>query len=1322
MKLKKVLALAMSAGMLVSAPLTATASTAPTMEANPFMSEEEKAFLERTAEERAVEEKALQDKAAQENAIKEAEQIEAEKAAAAKSVTIEEVDRDSLDVDLVKENKEENPVQKILNEETVSPEDMVRVIIIMDGDSIIENDSDATMDWANKLKTKLMEQKQDSVVSKIEKKALGGDDLDVNYHYTWLLNGVAAEVPYGMIEEIEAIKGVKDVILQPVYEACETADPQTVADGVMIGRDATWADGYTGKGIKIAIVDTGIDEDHQNFGALAADKLTEDSATKSSISSVLGQLNASALYSNLTADDVYYSTKIAYGFNYVDRNLVINHGSDDEGDHGTHVAGIAAANDLGDGEAVGVAPDAQLYVMKVFGAGGGAYTEDILAAVEDSLILGADVINMSLGSPAGFTSDGEILDAIYGRVSETNTILAISAGNSATMGEGNLWGTNTNLTSNPDNSTVGSPATYVNATSVASVDNVGSKTDYLEVAGKKLAYQDGSGTANPAVITIAGQSYDYAMVPNCGQSLEDFTNADVAGKIAVVQRGVTAFTEKCALAQEAGAVACLIYNNTSGTISMDLSSGTATIPCASITMQDGEFLASAKAADASATIFVSDKKAILESETAYRMSDFSSWGVSPDLCLEPDITAPGGNIYSTRDNGTYGLMSGTSMASPNMAGVSALVMQYAKANYPEMSASELHNFVNALITSTAIPLAYDETLEFSPRSQGTGLVNAYNAVKTGAYLSVKGEEVPKIELGDDVNKAGAYSYAFNVTNFSEEALYYTLSTTSQTEGVMYDEYTGKNFMSMTPVALAATTAETSDNMVAVADFNDNGVTDTADARQLYLKTLDAKKLAEASDAFRYDVNKNDAVDKADVQAYLDTLVGKQVEKVDLTEEVLKVAAGETAAINVSVNVAAEGKNYMDTNFENGIYVEGFTTLTAKNAGGVDLSLPYLAFYGDWTKAPILDSGYYWQEDDELEANQYYNILFTALGNSSFTPGTNPYLNGEEFDMNHISLSPNNDGIMDYIDDMYVSLLRNARTLSVSYTDDKTGEVYFEEVIENVSKSCYSSGNGLCLPFVYSWYGTPYTLTDKEGNALANNTKVTLSIKAAVDYDKHASNNLSDEWIVPITIDTEAPVLKDAKVVVDEATGTEYLQVTFSDNVNTAAIMFLDTEANLIGGSGTENVAAGENCTMLFNLAQIGNEFYVLLGDYAGNEKVYSLSFEVDAAEAEETEVEETAETEETETEEEPETEVSETEEPETEVNETEVSETEVPETEVNETEVPETEVPETEVPETEVPETEVNETEVSETEVPETEEPETETEEVTEEPETESAE
>ena len=1123
---------------------------------------------------------------------------------------VEEVDREDINVDLEQTGK---PGLELLNETTVSEDDMVDVIIVMEDESVIEKDSDAKMNWLTKIEIAIMEAKQNSVVSKIERKALEGENMEIRYQYTWLLNGVATTVPYGAIDEIEAVDGVKDVLLEMVYEACETTvDPYTVADGVMIGRDDTWASGYTGEGMVISIIDTGLDTDHQNFAALPEDKLTDDSATKNTVSSVLSALNANYYMQvvngrDLTVDDVYYSTKVAYGFNYVDANLTIDHSKDTQGDHGTHVAGIAAANDLNNGEAVGVAPDAQLYVMKVFGANGGAYTSDILASLEDSLILGADVVNMSLGSPAGFTSDGEEFDKIYGRVDETNTILAVAAGNSTTAGLGNMWGTDTNLASNPDNSVVSSPATYVNVTSVASVENIGVKGYFMEADGNKFSYSDGQG-AQAKFLSFAGKEYDYVMVPNCGQTPEDFASVDVAGKIAVVSRGITAFTEKHQLAQDAGAIACVIYNNVSGDIGLDLSQGTATIPCASIIMQAGEFLAYAKEQNPNAKIYVSDDTAVVPNATAWQMSDFSSWGVSPDLKLEPDVTAPGGNIYSTLDGGEYGIMSGTSMACPNMAGVSALVMQYAKANYPEMTASELHNFVNRVIVSTATPLPYDATTDYSPRSQGAGLVNAYDAINTKAYLTMDGMEVAKAELGDDVAKTGSYKYSFNVVNFGEETLYYNLDTTTQTEGVL--DY-GIYFMSTTPVAIPATTTETSADMVGTYDYNNDGTVNTADARALYLKALAGKVEV---DAYNYDLTSDDATTVADAQAYLDVLVGKEVEKIDLAQQTLVVEAGKTATVNVSVKVAEESKTYMDTCFENGIYVEGFTKLTAKNTG-VDLSLPYLAFYGDWTQAPILDTAYYWQPEEEAYGSQYFNVIFANYGNSQdymWYPGMNPYFD-EPFDPSNISVSPNNDGYMDYFVDIYVSLLRNAATLNFTYTDANTGEVYFDELIENVNKTYFMPNYGQIIPYVYSWYSLPYMFTGADGNVLPQGTELVFSISATLDYDAHESNNLSDNWTMPITIDSVGPELIKSTSYKDEATGRYFMEITMKDDVAVAAVNILNKAGTaVLAQEPVDKVAHGAEVTMTYDVTGYGEDLLVILGDYAFNEAAYML--EVDGNE------------------------------------------------------------------------------------------------------------
>ena len=410
------------------------------------------------------------------------------------NVLFDQVDRDSLDLNLFSDG-----ISQDLKVEKLEDHDVVKIFIIMDDPSVLEQNSAAVYGDDTKALMDSLSAGQDELIATIETDILGGQALDISYRYTWLLNGIAAEVTCETLRKIEKLPGVKQVLLQPQYEACTSsfdtkpvADTYTISTGTMINRDPVWASGYTGAGITIAVIDTGLDADHQNFQALPQEKLTEDSVDASHVASVLEELNAFDRMGGLTAEALYHSTKVVYGFNYADNNLDITHDNDIMGDHGTHVAGIAAANKVAESEVVGVAPDAQLYIMKVYGADHGGYAEDIMAALEDALMLGADVVNMSLGTNAGFTTSTEEVNAIYNRVAETNTVLCVAAGNNYTAGYDNTWGTNANQTKYPDNAVIGEPAVYNNVLSVASVENWFIQRNYIAAGDKKLAFVETS--------------------------------------------------------------------------------------------------------------------------------------------------------------------------------------------------------------------------------------------------------------------------------------------------------------------------------------------------------------------------------------------------------------------------------------------------------------------------------------------------------------------------------------------------------------------------------------------------------------------------------------------------------------------------------------------------------------------------------------------------------------------------------------------------------------------------------------------------------------
>ena len=344
-----------------------------------------------------------------------------------------------------------NAPEKMTNETVYAPDQIVRVSIVMEKESTIEAgfsttdiaQNDDAMSYRNELKAE-----QKAMTAKIE--AAIGSKLDVQWNLTLAANIISANVAYGDMETIAAVPGVKDVFVETQYEPCvveqeETADPNTATSGLMIGSNVAWAAGYTGAGSKIAVVDTGLDLDHQSFDASAFDYAlsqldgTVDLMDTEDIAKVLDQLNAKDRTPSLTAENLYRTTKVPYGYNYIDKTYsVIDHDSDSQGEHGSHVEGIAAANRFipnGDGtfsnalEAVGVqgvAPDAQIVVMKVFGMGGGAYDSDYMAAIEDAIILGCASVNLSLGSAnPGFsrnTTYQDLLDSFVG----TDTVVAMS--------------------------------------------------------------------------------------------------------------------------------------------------------------------------------------------------------------------------------------------------------------------------------------------------------------------------------------------------------------------------------------------------------------------------------------------------------------------------------------------------------------------------------------------------------------------------------------------------------------------------------------------------------------------------------------------------------------------------------------------------------------------------------------------------------------------------------------------------------------------------------------------------------------------------------
>ena len=397
--------------------------------------------------------------------------------------------------------------------------------------------------------------------------------------------------------------------------------------------------------------------------------------------------------------------------------------------HGTHVSGIILGKD---DTITGVAPNAQLVSMKVFSdTYDSAKTAWILSALEDCVVLGVDAINMSLGTSCGFSrpSDEHAMTDVYDRIKETGISMIVAASNDYHSAQGSEKNGSLPLTSNPDVGTVGSPSTLDCALSVASINGV--KTPYLKYGDTIMYFNESNTNAGKERNFFEGllgnehsKEIEFVVIPGVGRNA-DYTGIDVKGKIALVRRGDNTFEEKAIIAQNQGAAGIIVYNNVAGDIKMNC--GDATLAMCSISQDDGEKLA----ATGGGVLSISK-----DQTSGPFMSDFSSWGPTPDLKIKPEITQHGGNILSAETGGGYDRISGTSMACPNLCGLALLVRQYVFENFPEIADDhvEVNNMINRLMMSTADIVTNKNGQPYAVRKQGAGLANLTGALATGAVI------------------------------------------------------------------------------------------------------------------------------------------------------------------------------------------------------------------------------------------------------------------------------------------------------------------------------------------------------------------------------------------------------------------------------------------------------------------------------------------------------------------------------------------------------------------------------------------------------------
>ena len=446
-----------------------------------------------------------------------------------------------------------------------------------------------------------IEAQQNALASRIESTL--GYSINVKWNLTLLTNAFSCYVKAKDIAAIKKMDGVRSVEREiqyeaPVTNASDSPNTANTSSG-MVGATAAWEDGYSGAGSRVAIIDTGVDTSHQSFNA---DAFSQHISELGKTSELMTQANVSAVRSQLHSGSAnYVSAKIPYGYNYIDNNTTINHLSDTAGEHGSHVAGIATANyyiKSGNSylkaaenvHAVGMAPDAQLLVMKVFGAGGGAYDSDYFAAIEDAIVLGCDSVNLSLGrADPGWTYAGSYQSIMNKLASANNPNLVV------TISAGNSYGVTDHLTTDLYIEDVykhsgGSPGTFLTSLGVAAAENIGATGSPLTFNGSQTVFYTETESTGAAMTSIAG-SYSYVYIDAVGNTADYSTvnNAEsLSGKIVIVNRGELSFYEKGNNLKSYSPKALIVANNQAGSISMDLTDYTGTFPMVSITLADAE--------------------------------------------------------------------------------------------------------------------------------------------------------------------------------------------------------------------------------------------------------------------------------------------------------------------------------------------------------------------------------------------------------------------------------------------------------------------------------------------------------------------------------------------------------------------------------------------------------------------------------------------------------------------------------------------------------------------------------------------------------------
>lgn len=959
----------------------------------------------------------------------------------------------------------ENSLTKIENQEKLyKPTDEVRIVVELKGQPGILHAQESNKKYSELSANTRHRLHQNSLNEQEQVKTLiQSSNISIEYidNFTAVLNGFSGKVLYKDIEEIEKLDHVKAVYISEEYEQpiepikeiklSEFDQTEATTANEIVNATKVWNDiGYRGEGKVVAVIDRGIDVEHQDM------ILSDDTVPG------LGEADVEKIVNEQGLKGKYYTEKVPYGYNYADENDTIKNVGEGANGHGIHVSGIVGANgDLDNGGIKGVAPEVQILGMKVFSNDQVSSTNsDIyVKAIDDAVKLNVDAINMSFGSAGRILNPDDPAQIAAKRATENGIFVAKSAGNGYYFGEGH---DELPYVTNPDIGVISNAQLAEAAAEVASFENT-----HLDYPGLVLSIDGNDDQIVPFNPASKAPSPDdaideekrevvyvgYGRMPGDSDDdpeANDFEDIDVEGKVALIKRGGgVGFVDKTLNAQQHGAAAVVVFNNQDSGYSSMASDPAVNIPQVFILREPGEEMVHELEQGHLVTIAFRDDRVKTENPRAGQMANSTSWGPMGGLHFKPVVTAAGSQILSTLNDDSYGVKSGTSMAAPQVAGGSTLVMMHLDESL-NLSGLELTQMTKNILMNTAKPVEnisdinqdYGiEGVPYSPRRQGAGLMDLYAAVTTPIVIT----EQESGQGGAALKEIGeSFTFTLNVVNFSDEDAVYNVSGNVQA--------------------------------------------DLAEGKYNYLESVGViDQHGETPITF---------------SSHNGKITGDQYE--------LKIPANDSTQLDVTIDLSGAVDEYsresINDLFVNGRFIDGFIQFIDPKDINPELSVPYVGFYGDWNKPPVLDEFVYNLDDSFYEKAG----MVTDQGSAEYPYlGINP-VTKEPTD--HYAISPTNENGTNNILPA-LTFLRNAQDVQFNILDKN------EEKLENL--------NTRVRVRKHLDPSSPYTLFDDGiwdgtiNGQIVEDGIYYYEIKTKIAYD-------DADWQVkkiPVIVDTQKPKLE-----------------------------------------------------------------------------------------------------------------------------------------------------------------------------------------------------